>query len=87
MGPVLLLALLVSFVVSIPAVGVEGNELKMHFYKESCPNAEDIVRNVTWTLTNADPDLAPDLLRLHYHDCFVRVPISRHNDSIVIFRY
>lgn len=86
MAPVLILALLVSFVVSVP-VGVEGNKLKMHFYKVSCPNAEDIVRNVTWTLTNANPDLAPDLLRLHYHDCFVRVPISRHKDSIVIFRY
>ncbi|XP_058076698.1 peroxidase 24-like [Magnolia sinica] len=46
--------------------------LKMNFYGNSCPQAEMLVRNITWTLTAADPDLAAYFLRLHYHDCFVR---------------
>lgn len=49
------------------------NGLMEDFYEESCPNAEMIVRNVTWKLTAADQFLQADLLRLHYHDCFVRV--------------
>ncbi|XP_068661438.1 peroxidase 24-like [Aristolochia californica] len=66
------LLLLVSLVVFGGIGNSEGNALKMHFYKKSCSHAEDIVRNVTWTLVAADHDLAPDLLRIHYHDCFVR---------------
>ncbi|KAG9457533.1 hypothetical protein H6P81_002041 [Aristolochia fimbriata] len=67
-----LLVLAISLVL-LGGLGIcEGNALKMHYYKKSCPKAEDIVRNVTWTLVAADNDLAPDLLRIHYHDCFVR---------------
>lgn len=66
--------LLLSSLVVFGAIGVcHGGGLKKNFYRVRCPNAEKIVRNITWTLTAADPGLAADLLRLHYHDCFVRV--------------
>ncbi|KAL5995341.1 hypothetical protein ACLOJK_025399, partial [Asimina triloba] len=46
--------------------------LKMNFYAKICPQAEMLVKNITWKLTASDPDLPADFLRLHYHDCFVR---------------
>ncbi|CAI0466605.1 unnamed protein product [Linum tenue] len=39
---------------------------------KGCPQLETIARNITWTRVAADPTLAPKLLRLHFHDCFVR---------------
>lgn len=49
----------------------DGHGLKKGFYRKCSPKADMIVRNVTWKLTAADPFLQADLLRLHYHDCFV----------------
>lgn len=55
-----------------------GNEdhakgLKMDYYEESCPQVEGIVRNITWSKVANNSTLAAKLLRIHYHDCFVRV--------------
>ncbi|KAG7643627.1 hem peroxidase superfamily [Arabidopsis suecica] len=47
-------------------------KLKMNFYHSSCPGAEDIVRQIVWKKVEANRSLAPKLLRVHYHDCFVR---------------
>ncbi|CAN4099633.1 unnamed protein product [Withania somnifera] len=44
----------------------------MNYYHKSCPSVETIVREITWSKVAADPTLAAKLLRLHYHDCFVR---------------
>ncbi|KAF5736915.1 hypothetical protein HS088_TW14G01070 [Tripterygium wilfordii] len=48
------------------------NGLKMMFY-ERCSHVETIVRDITWSKVADDSTLAAKLLRLHYHDCFVRV--------------
>ncbi|XP_038721735.1 peroxidase 3-like [Tripterygium wilfordii] len=54
-------------------VGVcHGGELRKKFYKESCPLAEDIVKNITWTRVANNVTLPSKLLRMHFHDCFVR---------------
>ncbi|CAH2058764.1 unnamed protein product [Thlaspi arvense] len=47
-------------------------KLKMKFYHKTCPQAEDIVREIVSKKVEANPSLAPKLLRVHYHDCFVR---------------
>lgn len=47
--------------------------LKMGFYKTSCPSAESIIKNTTAQYISRAPTLAAPLLRMHYHDCFVRV--------------
>ncbi|KAM6545242.1 hypothetical protein CsatB_025978 [Cannabis sativa] len=44
----------------------------MNFYGESCENLEQTVQDITWAKVQADATMAPKLLRLHYHDCFVR---------------
>ncbi|KAG5020149.1 hypothetical protein AAZX31_06G207900 [Glycine max] len=46
-------------------------QLKTGFYSSSCPNAEATVRSTVESYFNKDPTIAPGLLRLHFHDCFV----------------
>lgn len=53
----------------------DNKKLKMNYYHKSCPSVEKIVKEITWSKVAADPTLAAKLLRLHYHDCFVRVRI------------
>jgi peroxidase len=51
-----------------------GALLKAHFYRHSCPAAEAVVRDIVLARVAADPaKLPPKLLRLFFHDCFVRV--------------
>ncbi|KAI8561535.1 hypothetical protein RHMOL_Rhmol04G0347700 [Rhododendron molle] len=50
----------------------DGGQLKMGYYDQSCPSVETVVRNITWSNVAAKPFLAAKLLRLHFHDAFVR---------------
>ncbi|KAK2649295.1 hypothetical protein Ddye_016784 [Dipteronia dyeriana] len=64
-----LLACLVAFC----AVGVcQGGSLRKNFYRESCPAAEEIIRNATWKHVTTNHLLPAKLLRMHFHECFVR---------------
>ncbi|KAF8779177.1 hypothetical protein HU200_002853 [Digitaria exilis] len=47
-------------------------QLEVGYYSKTCPNAEAIVRNEMNKIISAAPSLAGPLLRLHFHDCFVR---------------
>ncbi|KAI3920578.1 hypothetical protein MKX01_039203 [Papaver californicum] len=62
-------------VLSLMMVGllVQGQgDLKPDFYSTSCPKLESIVRSTVETHFKSDPTIAPALLRLHFHDCFVQ---------------
>ncbi|XP_050374337.1 peroxidase 5-like [Argentina anserina] len=50
----------------------QGNGLHVGFYASSCPKVEDIVAEVVARFHEQEPKLPPALLRLFFHDCFVK---------------
>ncbi|GAA0146934.1 peroxidase [Lithospermum erythrorhizon] len=71
---VLLLSLLafVPFCMSHKIKGGGGGYLYPQFYDKSCPKAQEIVKSVVAKAVSRDPRMAASLLRLHFHDCFVK---------------
>nr|CAB3451652.1 unnamed protein product [Digitaria exilis] len=66
MGAVVLLLL------SAAAGSSAGGGLQMDFYSSSCPRVEEMVKEEMVDILKEAPTLAGPLLRLHFHDCFVR---------------
>ncbi|KAM6568205.1 hypothetical protein CsatB_016190 [Cannabis sativa] len=50
----------------------QGSKLTNNFYKHSCEEAETIVKKVTEKHVASNPAVPARLLRMHFHDCFVR---------------
>ena len=53
-----------------------GEALSLEHYQQSCPKAEAAVKAAVKQAMAKDQSVAAGLLRLHFHDCFVRVRIS-----------
>eukprot|EP01018_Ginkgo_biloba_P033242 Gb_27961 [translate_table: standard] len=49
-----------------------NHPLTPHFYDKSCPQALYIVRSVVQQAVMKEARMAASLLRLHFHDCFVK---------------
>ncbi|XP_030519879.1 peroxidase 57-like [Rhodamnia argentea] len=47
-------------------------DLRVGFYSSACPQAESIVRQVVQKRFGTDRSITAALLRMHFHDCFVR---------------
>ncbi|GJM99780.1 hypothetical protein PR202_ga16913 [Eleusine coracana subsp. coracana] len=70
----LVLCLCVALAVSwrgaiVDAVIVDG--LQVGFYSRTCPEAENVVRDVVNSEVAANRSIAPGLIRLFFHDCFI----------------
>lgn len=50
-----------------------GNALSSNYYEKTCPQVEDIVTQVVTEATKKDKTVPAALLRMHFHDCFIRV--------------
>jgi peroxidase len=78
MGASLVAVLVVLSLVTAPGVDAtrggawDDGGLQNGFYLRSCPNVESIIFQSMQASYNADNSVAPGVLRLAYHDCFVR---------------
>ncbi|KAK1387655.1 Peroxidase [Heracleum sosnowskyi] len=72
MRPSFMLLLLALVLVNSVLVCNGKKLLKMKYYRKTCSSVESIVRDITWRKVAENSSFAPKLLRLHYHDCFVR---------------
>ncbi|KAG7977521.1 hypothetical protein I3843_05G035500 [Carya illinoinensis] len=50
---------------------VHGQATRVGFYSRTCPRVESIVRSTVQTYFRSNSTIAPGLLRMHFHDCFV----------------
>jgi peroxidase len=64
--------LLLVVLVAAGSAAAAADQLRVDYYRETCPNVEAIVRDEMEKIIGAAPSLAGPLLRLHFHDCFVR---------------
>ncbi|OAE33798.1 hypothetical protein AXG93_4519s1080 [Marchantia polymorpha subsp. ruderalis] len=65
----------VLLIVLAVAVAVSDAQLQLSetFYDATCPQAASIVQQKVNAFVDADRGLAAALMRLHFHDCFVRI--------------
>ncbi|KAL9245874.1 hypothetical protein vseg_019474 [Gypsophila vaccaria] len=59
-------------VLSFGYVNGQASGLKVGFYDYTCPQVEEITRNVTNGALSIAPSLSGPLLRMFFHDCFVK---------------
>ncbi|KAF7017164.1 unnamed protein product [Triticum aestivum] len=65
-------ALTVAFLLLLGTISAAHGQLQTGFYSDSCPGAEDIVTAAVQEAAASDATILPALVRLQFHDCFVR---------------
>jgi peroxidase len=69
----LVLLCLVSPLLAIAVHGHPWGGLFPQFYDHSCPNVKEIVQSIVAQAVAKETRMAASLVRLHFHDCFVKV--------------
>ncbi|GMI69835.1 hypothetical protein like AT2G39040 [Hibiscus trionum] len=63
-------------VVSLAVFGIidvcNAQKLSNNFYKRTCPRVDQIVKEIIQNRIRRNPDLGAKLIRMQFHDCFVR---------------
>lgn len=65
----------VALLVSLLTISLfsSGNALSLNHYSKTCPNVESIVTNAIKSAASRDKTIPATLLRMHFHDCLIRV--------------
>ncbi|KAJ7567371.1 hypothetical protein O6H91_02G143900 [Diphasiastrum complanatum] len=63
---------MISIMIMVLLSQTVESELQKDFYHRSCKSAERKVRRVVREAVTRNPGLGAGLLRMHFHDCFVR---------------
>jgi hypothetical protein len=58
-----------------------GNSLSYNYYEKTCPDVEFIVAKTVKAAAASDKTVPAALLRMHFHDCFIRVMLQKETDS------
>ncbi|CAN4108003.1 unnamed protein product [Withania somnifera] len=66
-----MITIIFILVLAIAVTVVLGQGTRVGFYSSTCPRAESIVQSTVRSHFQSDPTVAPGLLRMHFHDCFV----------------
>ncbi|KAF9599582.1 hypothetical protein IFM89_001078 [Coptis chinensis] len=53
------------------SISVQGQDTRAGFYPRTCAKVEFIIRSAVQSNFESEPSIAPGLLRMHFHDCFV----------------
>jgi peroxidase len=51
----------------------KGDDLQLNYYSQSCPNAEEIIKQEVTTLYDKHGNTAVSWIRNLFHDCMVKV--------------
>lgn len=70
--PSKLTMIMVLVMLSMSLTMVQGQGTRVGFYSSTCPRVESIVQSTVKSHFQSDQTLAPGLLRLHFHDCFIQ---------------
>ncbi|KAJ0888278.1 putative peroxidase [Helianthus annuus] len=52
-----------------------GTSLTSNYYQKTCPAVESLVRKAVTDATKRDKTAPAGLLRMHFHDCFIRLKV------------
>lgn len=65
---------LITFLILVASlVGLsQGQGTRVGFYSSACPRVESIVQSTVRSHFSSNRAIAPGLLRIHFHDCFVQ---------------
>ncbi|TYI94801.1 hypothetical protein E1A91_D02G230400v1 [Gossypium mustelinum] len=64
--------LAMTVMLAMAAALVQAQGTRVGFYARTCPRAESIIRSAVQSHFRSNPNIAPGLLRMHFHDCFVQ---------------
>lgn len=74
---------LAAVLIAVVATATEA-QLTSDFYATTCPTAVKTVADLVGAKIRKDGTVAAGLLRLQFHDCFVRVSVSNSKCSTLM---